>query len=132
MEPTEEEHYTLRIGLLALKTNFRNKKKTFFAILYLPVSNGRSRVFNLKLGCFVMCTIARPIQARPSLKLKTRPKFFPVNLSLSMLNLNLSSDNFESRILPCARGAQTKYKKLLRDKRSSFFVCVLETKKEAF
>ena len=42
------------------------------------------RVFNFKLGYFVMCTIARPIQARPSLELKTRPRFRPVSLSLSM------------------------------------------------
>ncbi len=43
-----------------------------------------SRVFNFKLGCFVMCTIPWPIQAWPSLEWKTRPKFSPVSLSLSM------------------------------------------------
>jgi hypothetical protein len=30
-----------------------------------------------------MCTIAWPIQARPSLELKTRPRLCPVSLSLS-------------------------------------------------
>jgi hypothetical protein len=53
-------------------------------------ANGREpksclgRVFNFKLGCFVMCTIAWPIQARLSLELKTRPRFHPVSLILSM------------------------------------------------
>ncbi len=43
------------------------------------------RVFNFKLGHFVMCTKAWPIQAGPSLELKTQPRFRPVSLSLSML-----------------------------------------------
>jgi hypothetical protein len=40
-------------------------------------ANGREpksclgRVFNFKLGCFVICTIAWPIQAPPSLEFKT-------------------------------------------------------------
>ncbi len=42
------------------------------------------RVFNFKLGCFVMYTIAWHIQARLILELKTRPSFCPVSLSLSM------------------------------------------------
>ncbi len=42
------------------------------------------RVFNFKLGCFVTCTIAWPIHARPSLELKTRPRFSLVILSLPM------------------------------------------------
>ncbi len=37
-----------------------------------------------KLGCFVMCTIVWPIQARSSLELKTQNRFRPVRLSLSM------------------------------------------------
>jgi hypothetical protein len=62
-------------------------KRTF------PVSakaNGREpksrlgRVFNFKLGCFVVRTIAWPIQVQPSLQWKTRPRFRPVSLSLSM------------------------------------------------
>jgi len=40
-------------------------------------------VFNFKLGC-LMCTIAWPIQSRPSLESKTRPRFCPVIFSLSM------------------------------------------------
>jgi hypothetical protein len=48
-------------------------------------ANGRepksclSRVFNFKLGCIVMYTIAQHIQARPSLELKTRPRFRPLS-----------------------------------------------------
>jgi hypothetical protein len=42
-------------------------------------------VFNFKLGCFVMCTIAWPIQVLPSLQWKTQPRFRPVSLSLSMV-----------------------------------------------
>ncbi len=55
------------------------------SILRVPLSvPGRGclgRVFNFKLGCFVWCTIAWPVQARPSLELKTRPRFRPVILS---------------------------------------------------
>ncbi len=40
------------------------------------------RVFNFKLGCFVMCTIVWPVQAQTILELKTRPRFCPVSLSL--------------------------------------------------
>ncbi len=36
-------------------------------------------VFNLKLCCFVMSTIAWHSQARPDLQLKTRPRFCPVS-----------------------------------------------------
>ncbi len=43
------------------------------------------RVLNFKLGCFVMCTISWPIQSRPSLELKTRPRVRPHSLSLSLL-----------------------------------------------
>ncbi len=39
------------------------------------------RVFNFKLGHFVMCTKAWPIQAGPSPELKTWPRFRPVSLS---------------------------------------------------
>jgi hypothetical protein len=42
-------------------------------------------VFSFKLGCFVMSTTARPIQARQSLELKTPPRCCPVRLSLPML-----------------------------------------------
>jgi hypothetical protein len=45
------------------------------------------QVFNFKLGCFVRCTIAWPIQVRPSLQWKTRPRFRPVSLSLSMAQI---------------------------------------------
>ncbi len=45
-------------------------------------------VFNFKLGCFVMCTIALPIQEQPNLELITRPRFCPVSLSLSMGTLH--------------------------------------------
>ncbi len=54
-------------------------------------ANGREpkscldQVFNFKIGCFVVCTIAWPIQARPSLEFKTRPRFNPVSLSLFMI-----------------------------------------------
>jgi hypothetical protein len=34
-----------------------------------------------------MCTIAGSIQVQPSLELKTRPRFRPVSLSLSMLEV---------------------------------------------
>jgi hypothetical protein len=53
-------------------------------------ANGREpkscsgRIFNFKLGCFVMCTIARPIQVQLSLEWKTQSSFCPVSLSLSM------------------------------------------------
>ncbi len=55
-------------------------------------ANGREpksclgRVFNFKLGCFVKCTTAWPEQARPSLKLKTWPRFHPHSSSLSMMH----------------------------------------------
>jgi hypothetical protein len=39
-------------------------------------------VFNFKLGCF---TNSWPIQTRPSLNLKTRPRFGPDSLSLSVM-----------------------------------------------
>ncbi len=58
--------------------------------LWSAKANGRERksclgrVFNFKLGCFVMCTITWLIQARPSLELKTWPRFPPVSISLSM------------------------------------------------
>jgi hypothetical protein len=43
------------------------------------------RVFKFKLAYFVMCTIAWPTQAWPSLELKTWLRFCPVSLSLSMI-----------------------------------------------
>jgi hypothetical protein len=49
------------------------------------------RVFNFKSGCFVICTITWPIKTRPSLKLKTRPRFCPVSLRLSMMSLMLGT-----------------------------------------
>ncbi len=49
------------------------------------------RVSNVKSGCFVICTIAWPIKARPSLELKTRPRFCLVSLSLSMMSLMLGT-----------------------------------------
>ncbi len=48
-------------------------------------ANGREpknclgRIFNFNLGCFVMRTIAWPIQVQPSLERKTRPRFCPVS-----------------------------------------------------
>ena len=61
------------------------------------MSNGREpksclgQVFNFKLGCFVMCTIAWSTQAQPSLMLKTQPRFCPVSLTLSMqLAINIT------------------------------------------
>jgi hypothetical protein len=51
-------------------------------------ANGREpkmcmgRVFNFKLGSFVMYAIARHTQARLSLELITQPRFHPVSLSL--------------------------------------------------
>jgi hypothetical protein len=46
--------------------------------------NRLGRVFNCKLGCFVMCAIEWPLQVRPSLQWKTWPRFRLVSLSLSM------------------------------------------------
>ncbi len=40
--------------------------------------------FNFKLGHYVIRAIAWHIQACPTLELKTRPRFCPVSLSLSM------------------------------------------------
>jgi hypothetical protein len=57
-------------------------------------ANGREpisclgRVFIFKLGCFVMCTIAWPIQVWASLQWKTRPRFRPVSLRLSIIKVN--------------------------------------------
>jgi hypothetical protein len=57
-------------------------------------SNGRepksclARVFNFKLGRFVMSAMARYRRTHPHLKLKTRPRFSPVSLSLSMVVIN--------------------------------------------
>jgi hypothetical protein len=42
------------------------------------------QVLPFMLGHLVMHAIARHIQARPNLELKTRPRFCPVSLSLSM------------------------------------------------
>ncbi len=58
-------------------------------------ANGRKaksclcRVFNFKLGYFVMPALARHIQACPSQELKTRPRFCLVSLSLSMYQPNM-------------------------------------------
>jgi hypothetical protein len=69
--------------------------KTPRAVFATPGSvkaNGREsksclvQVFNFKLGCFVMCTTAQPIQWL-SLELKTRPRFHPLGLGLSMSTL---------------------------------------------
>ncbi len=65
-------------------------------------ANGREpksclgRVFNFKFGCFVMCTVACPIQARPSLELKTRPRFRPVSLSLTMTTIKVQPGQWHS------------------------------------
>jgi hypothetical protein len=42
-----------------------------------------SRVFNIKLGCFVMSEIAWRTQARPYLELKSQPRLNPVSFSLT-------------------------------------------------
>jgi hypothetical protein len=42
----------------------------------------------LSLAVLVMSVIARHSQARPCLELKTRPRFCPVSLSLSMTDAN--------------------------------------------
>jgi hypothetical protein len=39
-----------------------------------------ARVFNFKLGCFVISKTAWQTQARPHLELKTRPRFYPIKL----------------------------------------------------
>jgi hypothetical protein len=52
-------------------------------------------VFHFKLGCLDMCTIAWPVQVQTSLEWKTRPKFCPVSLSLSMQKPLLSGHSFE-------------------------------------
>jgi hypothetical protein len=49
------------------------------------LKSGLGRIFHFKLGCFVMCSISWPIQSRPSLELKTRPRVRPHSLSLSLL-----------------------------------------------
>ncbi len=66
------------------------------ASLFVIVSQGSSkahgrepksclgRVFNIKLGHFAVYALAQHIQVRPSLELKTWPRFCPVSLSLSM------------------------------------------------
>jgi hypothetical protein len=36
-----------------------------------------------------MCKIALPLQARPSLEWKTRPRFSPVSLSLTMISTSI-------------------------------------------
>ncbi len=43
------------------------------------------RVFNFKLGCFDDEYLLIYMDARPHLYLKTRPRFSPVSLSLSMV-----------------------------------------------
>jgi hypothetical protein len=53
------------------------------------------RVFKLKLGCLDMCTIAWPVQVQTGLEWKTRPKFCPVCLSLSMQKPLLSGHSFK-------------------------------------
>ncbi len=62
-------------------------------------ANGREpksclcQVFNFKLGCFVMYATARHIQPRPSLELKTRPRFRPVSSSLSLVGSKFEHDS---------------------------------------
>jgi hypothetical protein len=46
------------------------------------------RVFNFKLGYFVMQAIAQYMQACPSIELKTRPRPCSDSLSLSMYRVN--------------------------------------------
>ncbi len=46
---------------------------------------GLGRVFNLKLGCFDDAHILIYVDACPHLYLKTRPRFSPVSLSLSII-----------------------------------------------
>jgi hypothetical protein len=43
-----------------------------------------------------MCTIAWPLQARPSLELKTRPRFRPGSLSLSMIRAMLRTFSWQA------------------------------------
>jgi hypothetical protein len=60
------------------------------------------QVFNFTLGCFVMCTIAWPIHARQSLKeWKTRPRFHPFSLSLSMLEIVVNTLGFKALNISC-------------------------------
>ncbi len=66
-------------------------------------ANGREpkgcwgQVFNFKLGHFVIHAIAWYIQAHPTLELKTRQRFCPVSLSLSMvLDCRKASNNNQS------------------------------------
>jgi hypothetical protein len=47
---------------------------------------GLDRVFNFKLGCFDDVHVLIYADARPHLQLKTRPRFSPVSLSLSMVS----------------------------------------------
>ncbi len=74
-------------------------------------ANGREtksclvRVFNFKLGCFVLCTIAWPIQARPSLEWKIRPRFCPVSLSVSMADAgNTKGGSIIVQLTSCLTG----------------------------
>jgi hypothetical protein len=48
---------------------------------------GLGRVFNFKIGCFVISAISWHKRERPNLELKTRPRFCPVSLSLSLLRV---------------------------------------------
>jgi hypothetical protein len=59
-------------------------------------ANGRvnktclGRVFNYKLGCFGDVHVLNYVDACPHLKLKTRPRFSPVSLSLSMTYVTIT------------------------------------------
>jgi hypothetical protein len=46
---------------------------------------GVGRVFNIELGCFDDVSVLIYADARPHLRLKTRPRSSPFSLSLSML-----------------------------------------------
>jgi hypothetical protein len=48
------------------------------------------RVLNFKLDCFDDEYLLIYVDARPHIKLKTRPRFSPVSLSLSMSVVNVT------------------------------------------
>ncbi len=47
-------------------------------------------VFNYKLGCFGYVHVLNYVDAHPHLKLKTRPRFSPVSLILSMTDVTIT------------------------------------------
>ncbi len=74
-------------AIFAEECDFKRKKVCLGSVK----ANGREPksslgwVFNFKLGHFVMHTMARHIQARLSIELKTQPRFCSVSLSLTMV-----------------------------------------------